>query len=84
MNIDFEYKDLVIAFVSALIWNHRGNSGGDKACDSFVADIETAFQRLRKASPEISLLEAEELRAKAFAEALKLRDESLALAVAAR
>lgn len=77
MNIDFEYKGLVIAFVSALIWNHRGNPGGDKACDSLVSDIETAFHRLRKASPEISWIEAEELRAKAFSEALKLRDESI-------
>jgi hypothetical protein len=78
MNTDFEYKGLVIAFVSALIWNHRGNPGGKAAGDDLADDIETAFLRLSVTLPSKNAwLEAEELRAKAFAEALKLRDESV-------
>lgn len=75
---DPHYVNLVIAFQSALIWNHRGSPGGSAVGDGFMDDIETAFFKLRKSLPrENAWVCAEELRAQAFREAIKNRDESI-------
>lgn len=75
---DFEYKGLVIAFVAALAWNFQGNPGGKTVGDYLADDIETAFARMRLTLKSKSVwLEAEELRALAFAQAKQLAETSI-------